>query len=615
MPGINAVTVDMSYIHSSDSGVPPLASRQRQRSPPHANPHRPHQSHPPTAPPIPLPQRSSHTPYQGVPGTLTSALTDPSTCSSAPPVTQRGSIVGHQRTLSNVHPRLHAVHSPPIAFPHHVGSPIQEQNMYLAYISPSMMLPPHAPVYQYRSQPDLVPTPSHILRSASAPTSPIYPHAFTNTSPSHSRSTSRHAVSDSLHGAHYSPPYAMHGTYTPMWYTTHPPHAYPPLASFVPASSIYGSHCPLPHYYQPYGFPTGKEGQGICWHSPPGTTVAFNSFEGTQREYPQSAAGSSPVGQLDGEPPDQRNTATLPSEPQLTLRQTHIGRSSDDVEQEATQVSSPTPLTSSRTKHQERRSYHPNPPSYRSEWVMWAGNVPSDVTQDEIREFFNQALPPLSPAHTDRRQVYGGVSAVFLISRSYCAFVNFESKAQLEAATMRFNGQPIRPHDPWCLPLVCRVRRKEDDLMAGVGGQRGSGMHIKWLKEHKAKVQRIQADTVGSQKDMMRSSSPLSVSSDDSRGRGEGRFTNTNVSRSASIASTNSDILTRYFPQRYFVLKSLTRVCIPPLLNPRHSKTHTLAVRSGPEHSEEYVGNSASQRGDSRPSISHQQGRLPHFQR
>ena len=597
MPVINAVTLDMSYTHSSDSGVPPLASRQYQRPPPHPNPH---QSHAPNAPPIPLPQRSSHTPHQGVTGTTRSALTDPSTRSSAPPVTQRGSIVGQQRTLSNAHSHLHAVHSPPVAFPHHVGSPMQEQNMYLAYISPSMMLPPHAPGYHYRTQPDLIPTPSHILSSASVPTSPIYPHVFTNTYPSpHSHSTLRHAVSDPLHGVHYSTPYAMPGTHTPMGYTTHPTYAYPPLASFVPPSSIYGPHFPLPHYPQPYSFPTGQEGQGTWWDSATGTTAAF---EGMQAEYqPQSAASSSPVGQLDGEPPDQQNTAILPSEPQPILRQTRISRSSDDVEQVAAQVSSPTSLRSPRTKHQERRSYHPNPPSYRSEWVMWAGNVPSDVTEDEIREFFNQPLPPLSPAHTEARnargQVYGGVSTVFLISRSYCAFINFESEAQLEAATARFNGQPIRPHDPWCLPLVCRVRRREDDLMAGVGGQRGNGMHIKWVKEHKAKVQRIQAaaDTVDSQKDLMRSSSPLSVSSDDSRGRGEGRFTNTNLSRSASIASTSSDILTHYFPKRYFVLKSLTQVGIPPLFNPQLSQIHTLEVRPGPERSKGYVGDSASQ--------------------
>ena len=47
--------------------------------------------------------------------------------------------------------------------------------------------------------------------------------------------------------------------------------------------------------------------------------------------------------------------------------------------------------------------------------------MPSDLTQDELRVFLDQLLPPLSPAQTepqkDRQQVYGGVSTVFLISR------------------------------------------------------------------------------------------------------------------------------------------------------------------------------------------------------
>jgi RNA recognition motif-containing protein len=149
---------------------------------------------------------------------------------------------------------------------------------------------------------------------------------------------------------------------------------------------------------------------------------------------------------------------------------------------------------------------------------MWAGNVPSDVTQDELREFFNQPLPPAElGTPKDRQQVYGGVSTVFLILHSNCAFVNFGSEAQLEAATARFHGQPIRPDDQRCPRLVCRVRRREDDLMAGVGAQRGSGMHIKWVKEQ-SKDSARQTDT----KDLVRSSSPLSVSSDDSGGIGEG---------------------------------------------------------------------------------------------
>jgi hypothetical protein len=196
---------------------------------------------------------------------------------------------------------------------------------------------------------------------------------------------------------------------------------------------------------------------------------------------------------------------------------------------------------------------------------MWAGNVPSDVTQDELQEYFNQPLPPAElGTPKDRQQgvyggVYGGVLTVFLISRSNCAFVNFGSEEQLLAATVRFHGHPIRPHDQRCPRLVCRVRRKEDDLMAGVGAQRGSGMHTKWVKEEKARIEHEQTGTVALPKDLVRPSSPLSVPSDDSGWIGEGHVsTHANLSRPASIASTNSDMLTRYFPQRYFILKSLT---------------------------------------------------------
>ena len=553
MAGSNAiaspVTMDTSRTYSSDSGVPPVASRQRQRSQHHTTPS--------TALLIPPP-------HQGAPGTLAYALTDPpAPPTSLPQVRPRRGTVGYLHTRSDVHPHLHAVHSPPFAFPRHMGLPRQGENMrHLAYM-------PHAPVYQYLTPPDLVPTPPyHFPPMATAPSSPIYPHTLNNTSPPPNSLSPPRGPSGS---AHHSPPPVMHGVYTPMGYTTHPSYVYPPPASFVPALYTYGPHS-LPHYSRPYDFPPGQESQGTWWYPHPGGTVAANSSEGTQREFQSQLVDGYPPGQPEGEHPGQRNAVPLLSETQptrSTTTQIRTGRSLNSVKQEATKAPSPTSPTSPRTRLQERRSYHPNPPADRSEWVMWAGNVPSDAKRDELREFFNQPLPrPLSPTSTepaeDRQQLYGGVSSIFIMSRTNCAFVNFETEAQLGAATVRFNGQPIRPHDPCCLPLVCRVRRREDVLMAGVGGQRGSGMHVKWVKERKAKVQRIPADTAGSQKDMVRSSSPLSVSS---RGRGEGRFTNTNLSRSASIASTSSDILTRYFPKRYFVLKSLTRVCIPPLLN------------------------------------------------
>ena len=537
------VTMDTTRTHPSESGVPPVASRQQQRSQPHPTPS--------TVLLIPPPHQSAQ-------GTLAYALTDPPAHpTSLPQVRPRKGTVGHPYMRSDVHPHLHAVDSPPFAFPRYMGLHRQEENMrYLAYI-------PHAPIYQY-------PTPSHHFPPmASAPSSPIYPHTLNNTfPPPNSLPPPQHTESGPSRSTH-SPPYVIHGAYTPMGYTTHPPYVYPPPASSVPALYTYGPHSP-PHYFRPYDLPPGQESQGTWWYAHPGPSVAANSSE-TQREFqPQLADGYPPPGQPEGENSGQRNAVPLLSEPQPTrspTTQIRPGRSLNTVNQEATQPPSPTSPTSPRTKNQGRRSYHPNPPADRSEWVMWVGNVPSDAKRDELRDFFNQPLlRSLSPTSTepteDGQQLYGGVSTIFIMSRTNCAFVNFETEAQLEAATVRFNGQPIRPHDPCCLPLVCRVRRREDVLMAGVGGQRGSGMHIKWVKERKAKVQ---ADTVGSQKDMVRSSSPLSVSS---RGRREGRFTNTNFSRSASIASTSSDILAHYFPKRYFVLKSLTRVCIPPLLDP-----------------------------------------------
>ena len=566
----------------------PIASHRRQGSQPHSSPLHTHTS---TAQFFHPPQNPYHIPHQGAPRTLGLAHTGPSTqLAFVPPVTRRRSTVGHQRKLSNEHPHLHTVYSPSIAFSRLVGSPIPENMHHLAYIPPPMTtsLPPYAAVYPYRN--DLVITPAHIFPpTASAPTLPIYPHTLTNTSPPpNPLLTVRHTSGS----AHNPTPHAMHSPYTPMGYTTPPSYAYPSPPSFVPIPSIYGLQRP-PHHSRPYGFPAGRGSQGQdfqlvdqqgsysdSWsYSTPGATAASPSFEGTQREsQPRLTTGYPPVGQLDSEQPGQRDSAALPSEPQPTRRPSQIrigGSLNENAQQEATLATSPSSPTSLRA----RRSCHPNPPADRSDWVMWIGNVPSDVTQDELREFFDQPLPPVSPSQTeppkDKQKVYGGVSTVFLISRSNCAFVNFESEAQLDAATVRFNNKPIRPDDHRCPRLVCRVRRREDDFLAGVGSQRGSGMHVKWVKEQKDKIQREQAVTVGSPKDMPSQSSPLSVSVDDDGWIGEGQaFTHSNLSNPASIASTNSDILTRYFPQRYFILKSLTQVCIPPLLNPRPSHSH-----------------------------------------
>ncbi|KAI0821953.1 YT521-B-like domain-containing protein [Trametes gibbosa] len=241
-----------------------------------------------------------------------------------------------------------------------------------------------------------------------------------------------------------------------------------------------------------------------------------------------------------------------------------------------------------------RRPYHPNPPAHRSEWVMWTGNVPTDATHDELWRFFNSPPSPgssVGPTSTQSapagpvgstatgsstastESLYGGVSSIFLITRSNCAFVNFQSEAHLQAAIKHFNGLPLRPNDVRCPRLVCRVRAREDDLKAGVGGQRGSGVHVRWVrdkreKEKEREAARRQSMSSSSDRVTTSSSSPtdaanmiggLSLSSDDEAGRGHRRKPEPHSSSSGSYASTNSSILVAHFPKRYFILKSLTQ--------------------------------------------------------
>lgn len=226
---------------------------------------------------------------------------------------------------------------------------------------------------------------------------------------------------------------------------------------------------------------------------------------------------------------------------------------------------------------------------------MWAGNVPSDCTHDELWRFFNSTPSSSSPDEPSESEaavespfseqpssgVHGGVSSIFLISRSNCAFVNFVSQEHLLAAIALFNGQQLRPGDLRCPRLVCRVRGREDDLKAGVGGQRGAGIHVRWIKERKdatrahvaqAQGQASRGGDSSSEHLTTPSSSPgasiptfasLSISSDDEGATSRGarvRRQDPHSSSSGSYASTNSSMLAQYFPKRYFILKSLTQV-------------------------------------------------------
>ncbi|KAJ7860948.1 YT521-B-like domain-containing protein, partial [Mycena olivaceomarginata] len=136
------------------------------------------------------------------------------------------------------------------------------------------------------------------------------------------------------------------------------------------------------------------------------------------------------------------------------------------------------------------------------------------------------------------------------ISRSSCAFVNYETEAYLQVAITCFNGVPLRA-DPSCARLVCRVRRRDDDLRAGVGGQRGAGMHTRW-------VQARQGSGHGQDQDFSFSALSFGFGDDDDGPTPPPRML-AGSNSSGSHASTNSSLLREHFPQRYFILKSLTR--------------------------------------------------------
>ena len=191
---------------------------------------------------------------------------------------------------------------------------------------------------------------------------------------------------------------------------------------------------------------------------------------------------------------------------------------------------------------------------------MWAGNVPADATYSELWTFFNQACASPSTDSADC-----GVVSIFLISRTNCAFVNYKSEEVLREAIVRFNGAQLRPSDARCPRLACRVRRVDDDLRAGVGGQRGMGIHTRWVKEQEGKQPEVPSEP----SDLSSSSSSVGVSEEmataissnkhgDMQNR-QGVYIK-HSSSDGSYSSTNSSFLAEYFPTRYFILKSLTHV-------------------------------------------------------
>ncbi|VDC05566.1 unnamed protein product [Peniophora sp. CBMAI 1063] len=444
------------------------------------------------------------------------------------------------------------------------GYPMEQGVPHVTYSSGGMMPVIHAPIYpSYEGGSQPMPFTSNAAQSmpiyASSP--PLSPH------PSSAR-------------PHRSSSFQSNATYGFGTQYSYPP-PQPPPPQYGRSPPLYPSFGGSP-YGQAYGGSNVDEGQNGTWWFLPNSSTSFEqpSFQSpfygqhggggqqqqqqqpSQQQAHQSPHGASQPGPTSAAASSRRPQVPPPSHSRLASSQasTHEGalsptspsRSSANLAswRETSEVDANSPPV--------RQVYHPNPPAQRSEWVMWAGNVPSDATHNELWQFFNQP-PPSDPGPSSAAApVFAGVSSIFLISRSNCAFVNFESAAHLEAAVARFNGQPLRPLDPRCPRLVCRVRRRTDDLKAGVGGQRGMGMHARWVKEQRARGRREASGAspaTSPEEEVTSRHSVISASDGESKFEAGSPHTNS----SGSFGSSNSSFLRKYFPQRYFILKSLTQ--------------------------------------------------------
>ncbi|KAF7366059.1 YTH domain-containing protein 1 [Mycena venus] len=157
-----------------------------------------------------------------------------------------------------------------------------------------------------------------------------------------------------------------------------------------------------------------------------------------------------------------------------------------------------------RAKPIDRQPNHPASPVSRSEWVMWVGNVPRDAQQDELWRFFTEDTSSVPHDH--------GILSIFLRTRSAWALVNCSSSAARSAAIARFDGVPLRTGYAG-RALVCRAQHVDDHLPADTDRNSSAS----------------------------KTSSPASPGSE------------------YSSTSTSSSMLARHFPQRFFILKSLTR--------------------------------------------------------
>ncbi|KAL4073294.1 YT521-B-like domain-containing protein [Scleroderma yunnanense] len=460
----------------------------------------------------------------------------------------------------------------PSQTPHTLPNPPHHSYPYTYHAHPG--LPPDSG--QYQQGVGYLPIVQHHLhpyyRHHSAPEGgpyPLPPHA----------SISPQSVAGNP-GPSHTPAYAPQ-QYQPLHYgSPSGPFAYP--QHFPPG--------PYQWYYMP-GSPAAPFNEGMQIPFPPHHPMNYPSNQPQQHRHaePERRSGpplerqsqvpppqvSSSISSPQGRKPVTPQSVTLPPQPPLpvssappsitsTVQPTSIGGEKSTMAPSAvsTRAHTERPLV--------RRPYHPNPPANRSEWVMWVGNVPGDTTHNELWRFLKRSASP-GPGDEGAEVEIDGVASIFLISRSNCAFVNFDTKEHLQRAIGQFNGQQLRPNDRRCPRLVCRARRKEDDLRAGVGGQRGTGVHTEHIRKQRQQEREKVEEPSSSAEDGTHSAlSEASEASTRSRvppalllsGDEEATKAQSLTVKAPSIsslASTSSSFLARYFPKRFFILKSLTQ--------------------------------------------------------
>lgn len=251
-------------------------------------------------------------------------------------------------------------------------------------------------------------------------------------------------------------------------------------------------------------------------------------FQHTRQQFSNSSY--SPQGPaysiLPSRPPPPHQFPTTPQPPRHPDDRANLGSEMSDR-----------PTTRQQQKERKRISTLPQPPTH-SPFAMWCGNVPSDCTEGEIFTFFTTRTSPSSDpdvnTDTDFDLNVPGVESIHLISRSNCCFVNYRSDIHLQHAIATTNGSSLRPDDWRLRPLVCRVRKGDDDsTKSGVGAQRLGGLHLSYVADKQ--------NTSPVVEDKKRLSAAEKMSEKESRS-----WSN----------STTSSFLSQHFPTRYFVLKA-----------------------------------------------------------